>query len=59
MTPEKEIEMQMEIDALKAEVKGLKDFVRVLYSMITDDDGEEEYDAADFEGGIEVGRFNT
>lgn len=57
MTPDKEMQMQMEIDALKAEVKGLKEFVKALYSMITDED--EEYDASDYPGGVEVGRFNT
>ena len=49
-------DMQMQIDALKAEVKTLKEFVRALYNMITedDDDYEEEY-----AGGAEVGRYNT
>lgn len=50
-------EMQLQIDALKAEVKELKDFVRVLYAMVTQDD--EEYDAVDYTGGVETGRFNT
>ncbi|MCQ2056014.1 MAG: hypothetical protein MJY64_00865 [archaeon] len=49
-------EMQLQIDALKAEVKELKDFVRVLYAMVTQDD---DYDADDYAGGIETGRFNT
>ena len=48
-------EMQMQIDALKAEVKTLKEFVRALYHMITEDD--EDYD--DYSGGAEVGRYNT
>ena len=49
--------LQMQIDALKNEVKGLKEFVRSLYTMITSED--EEYDASDYLGGAEVGRFNT
>ncbi|MFA5452278.1 MAG: hypothetical protein WC248_01730 [Candidatus Methanomethylophilaceae archaeon] len=52
-----ELELKLEVDALKAEVKGLKEFVKMLYSMLTEE--EEEYDASDFQGGIEVGRFNT
>ena len=48
-------EMQLQIDALKAEVKTLKEFVRALYNMITDDD--DDYD--DYSGGAEVGRYNT
>ncbi len=48
-------EMQLQIDALKAEVKTLKEFVRALYNMIADDD--DEYD--DYSGGAEVGRYNT
>ena len=48
-------EMQMQIDALKAEVKTLKEFVRALYNMITEDDDDYE----DYPGGAEVGRFNT
>ena len=48
-------DMQMQIDALKAEVKTLKEFVRALYNMIADDD---DYDD-DYGGGAEVGRFNT
>ena len=48
-------EMQLQIDALKAEVKTLKEFVRALYKMITDDD--DDYD--DYSGGAEVGRYNT
>lgn len=51
---ENEIRMQKEIDELRAEVKGLKEFVQALYNMISDDD---EYE--DYAGGIEVGRFNT
>lgn len=35
--------MQMQIDALKAEVKTLKEFVKVLYNMIADDDCDDEY----------------
>ena len=46
-------DMQMQIDALKAEVKSLKEFIRALYNMIVEDD-EPEY-----AGGIEMGRFNT
>ena len=49
-------EMQMQIDALKAEVKTLKEFVRALYNMITEDDDDYE---GDYSGGAEVGRFNT
>lgn len=52
---ENEMRMQTEINALKAEIKGLKEFVRALYTMIADDDdGYEEYT-----GGVEIGRFNT
>lgn len=54
---ENEIRMQKEIDDLKAEVQSLKEFVKGLYAMINDDD--EEYDASDYLGGAEVGRFNT
>lgn len=61
---ENEIRMQEEIDGLRAEVQSLKteiqslkDFVKALYAMINDDD--EEYDASDYLGGVEVGRFNT
>ncbi|MBQ6547583.1 MAG: hypothetical protein IJL79_01405 [Candidatus Methanomethylophilaceae archaeon] len=50
-------EMQLQIDALKAEVKTLKEFVRALYSMIADDD--DDYDDGGYPGGAEVGRFNT
>ena len=49
-------ELQMQIDALKAEVKTLKEFVRALYNMITEDD--DDYDE-DYSGGAEVGRYNT
>lgn len=35
--------MQMQIDALKAEIKTLKEFVKVLYNMIADDDCDDEY----------------
>ena len=49
-------EMQMQIEALKAEVKTLKEFVRALYNMIAEDD--DDYDG-DYPGGAEVGRFNT
>ena len=48
-------ELQQQIDALKAEVKTLKEFVRALYNMIAEDD--DDYD--DYAGGAEVGRFNT
>ena len=48
-------EMQLQIDALKAEVKTLKEFVRALYNMIADDDD----DCDDYSGGAEVGRYNT
>jgi hypothetical protein len=51
-----DLELKLEVDALRAEVKGLKEFVRILYSMMME---EEEYDASDFQGGIEMGRFNT
>jgi hypothetical protein len=54
-----EEELQAQIDSLKAEVNGLKEFVRMLYNMINEDDGDDEYDPADFKGGAEVGRFNT
>ena len=49
-------EMQLQIDALKAEVKTLKEFVRALYNMIAEDD--DDYDDS-YSGGAEVGRFNT
>ena len=49
-------EMQMQIDALKAEVRTLKDFVRALYNMISEDD--DGYDDT-YPGGPEIGRFNT
>ena len=48
-------ELQQQIDALKAEVKTLKEFVRALYNMITED--EDDYD--DYTGGAEVGNYNT
>lgn len=51
-----DLELRLEVDALRAEVKELKEFVRTLYSMMVDED---EYDASDFQGGIEIGRFNT
>jgi len=47
-------EMQLQIDALKAEVKTLKEFVRALYNMIVEDEEEDDY-----LGGAEVGRYNT
>ena len=31
-------DMQLQIDALKAEVKSLKEFVRALYNMIVEDE---------------------
>ena len=49
-------ELQQQIDALKAEVKTLKEFVRALYNMIAEDD--DDYDEG-YSGGAEVGRFNT
>jgi len=50
-------ELQKEIDDLKQEVKGLKDFVKALYAMMNE---EEEYQpSTDYKGGAEVGRFNT
>ena len=47
-------ELQQQIDALKAEVKSLKEFVRALYNMIVEDEEEDDY-----LGGAEVGRYNT
>ena len=35
--------IQIQIDALKAEVKTLKEFVKALYNMIADDDCDDEY----------------
>ena len=49
-------ELQQQIDALKAEIKTLKEFVRALYNMITED---EDDDYEDYPGGAEVGRYNT
>ena len=54
---ENELRLQKEIDSLKSEVRTLKEFVRGLFNMINDD--SEEYDAGDYPGGAEVGRFNT
>lgn len=51
-----DLELKLEVDALRAEIRELKEFVRTLYSMMVE---EEEYDASDFQGGIEIGRFNT
>jgi len=48
-------ELQQQIDALKAEVKTLKEFVRALYNMITEDDDDYE----DYPGSAEVGNYNT
>ena len=48
-------ELQQQIDALKAEVKTLKEFVNDLYNMITEDDDDYE----EYSGGAEVGRYNT
>lgn len=58
MSDEKEIEsLRAEVKALRSEVKDLKDFIKVIYSMISED---EEYDApGEFLGGAELGRFNT
>ena len=49
------IELQQQIDALKAEIKTLKEFVRALYNMIAEDDDDYE----EYSGGAEVGRYNT
>ena len=48
-------DLQLQIDALKEEVKTLKEFVRALYNMITEDDDDYE----DYPGGAEVGNYNT
>ncbi len=49
-----EEELQKQINDLKVEIKELKGFVNALYNMIIDDD-----EAEDYQGGVEVGRFNT
>lgn len=53
----KEAQMQMQIDSLKAEVSTLKEFVKALYSMIATDNGESFDD--EYSGGFELGRYNT
>jgi len=49
--------LKAEVKALRTEVKDLKEFIRAMYSMISEED--EGYDAGDFLGGAEVGRYNT
>ncbi len=49
-----EDDLQRQIDSLKKEIAGLKEFVRALYGMITEEEEDDEYT-----GGIEVGRYNT
>ena len=49
-----EEDLQRQIDDLKKEIEELKDFINSLYNMIADDDEPEEY-----QGGIEIGRYNT
>ncbi|MCK9322407.1 MAG: hypothetical protein RBR05_00665 [Candidatus Methanomethylophilaceae archaeon] len=58
MIEDKDVEsLKAEVKALRTEVKDLKDFIKAMYSMISED---EEYDApGEFVGGVEVGRFNT
>lgn len=48
-----EEDLRKEIDSLREEVRGLKEFVNALYNMIADDEPEE------YAGGIEMGRYNT
>ena len=50
-----EDDLQRQIDSLRQEVEGLKEFVRALYSMIIEDEDDDE----DYVGGIEFGRYNT
>ncbi|MDY0293157.1 MAG: hypothetical protein RBQ77_01095 [Candidatus Methanomethylophilaceae archaeon] len=51
-------DLQTEIKVLKSEVRELREFIKVLYSLVMEDE-EEEYAPSGFSGGIEVGRFNT
>lgn len=46
--------LQKQIDDLKEEVAELKEFINSLYNMVVDKDEPEEY-----QGGIEIGRYNT
>lgn len=54
--PEDIESLRAEIKALKTEVNSLKEFVKAMYCMLNE---EEEYEAGDFTGGAEMGRFNT
>jgi len=48
--------LKAEIDALKTEMEGLKEFVRAIYNMIGD---EEDYESSEFAPNTNMGRFNT
>ncbi len=55
--PEDITELRAEVDALKTEVAGLKEFIRAMYSMVID---EEDYECQDdMYMGPAVGRYNT
>ncbi|MDD2626269.1 MAG: hypothetical protein PHT00_02120 [Candidatus Methanomethylophilus sp.] len=50
--------LKNQVASLQEQVRDLRDFVRAIYTMIENDDGE--YEApADFVGGMEYGRTNT
>lgn len=48
--------LKKEVKALKTEVAGLKEFIRAMYSMISDED---DYEEDDMFAGPGIGRYNT
>jgi len=48
--------LKAEISALKTEIEGLKEFVKAMYSMMSD---EEDYESSELMGNVNMGRYNT
>ncbi|MCQ2070164.1 MAG: hypothetical protein MJZ68_03445 [archaeon] len=55
---EREIrDLRMEVETLRNEVNELKEYVKILYSLLNEEEGYEA--SPDFTGGVEFGRANT
>ncbi len=50
--------LKAEIKALKCEVSDLKEFIRSMYHMLSEE-GTSDYYFSDQQGGADFGRYNT
>lgn len=50
--------LRAEIKALKCEVRDLREFVKSMYHMLSEEGGGDYY-YSDHQGGAEMGRYNT